>query len=287
MSLLLSPVGAGGVLVVGVIAGYFLRRWLALQQKESIEREAKNILEKSKAEAKELLLEAKNEAAKAISIAQEEERNRKKELYRLEERLVSKEGSLEKQRSNIEKEGKKQKKELEKIKAIEGEAKGLQEKIIGELERISGLNKEEARKHLLSELESTHKKELGEIITRLEREKRDQIESRSVEIITSAIQRYSRTSVADVTTSTVRLPDEDIKGKIIGREGRNIKAFERLTGVEIVIDETPDSILLSSFDPLRREIARIALEKLIKDGRIQPAKIEEKGEEAKKELAQN
>src|SRR3989344_662084 len=286
MSLLLSPVGAGGVLVVGVIAGYFLRRWLALQQKESIEREAKNILEKSKAEARELLLEAKNEAAKAISIAQEEERNRKKELYKLEERLVSKEDSLEKQRSNIEEEVKKQKEEFEKIKAIEGEAKGLHEKIIGELERISGLNKEEARKQLLSELESAHKKELGEIITRLEREKRDQIESRSVEIITSAIQRYSRTSVADVTTSTVRIPDEDIKGKIIGREGRNIKAFERLTGVEVVIDETPDSILLSSFDPLRREIARIALEKLIKDGRIQPAKIEEKEEEAKQEIDQ-
>src|SRR3989344_4489081 len=108
MSLLLSPIGVGGVLEVGVIAGYFLRRWLALQQKESIECEAKNILEKSKAEAKELLLEAKNEAAKAISIAQEEERNRKKELYRLEERLVSKEDSLEKQRSNIEEEVKKQ-----------------------------------------------------------------------------------------------------------------------------------------------------------------------------------
>ena len=125
---------------------------------------------------------------------------------------------------------------------------------------------------------------MGRKLAELEREKKEAIEAKSAEIITSAIQRYSRSIVSDVTTTAVNLPDEEIKGKIIGKEGRNIRAFERLTGVEVVIDETPESLLLSSFDPMRRELAKIALEKLIKDGRIQPAKIEEMVEKAKQDI---
>ena len=174
--------------------------------------------------------------------------------------------------------------ELEKLKVAEEETKKIQERALGELEKISGLTRAEAKEKLFREFEEANREEMAKKLVSLEREKREAIEAKSVEIITGALQRYSRSIVSDVTTTSFHLPDEEIKGKIIGKEGRNIRAFERLTGVEVIIDETPESLLLSSFDPMRRELAKMALEKLIKDGRIQPAKIEEKVEEAKQEL---
>jgi ribonuclease Y len=139
---------------------------------------------------------------------------------------------------------------------------------------------------MFEEIETSAKQDLATSLTKLERERKEEIEKKANEIITTAIQRYSRNAIADVTTSVVNLPDEDIKAKIIGKEGRNIRAFERLTGVEVIVDETPENVVLSSFDPMRRELAKMALEKLIKDGRIHPAKIEEKVEEARQELEQ-
>ncbi len=171
-----------------------------------------------------------------------------------------------------------------KLKEREDELKGLHEKAVGELERVAGLSREEAKKAIFEELETSYRKELTGDIVKLERERKDAIEAKGMEILETAIQRYARNSIADITTSVVNLPDEDIKAKIIGREGRNIRTFERLTGVEVIIDETPESVILSSFDPMRRELAKMALEKLLKDGRIQPAKIEEKVEEARREL---
>ena len=153
-----------------------------------------------------------------------------------------------------------------------------------ELERVAGLSREDAKARLFEEITEQHREELAQSLAHLEKNRKDQLEAKSAEIVTSAIQRYARNHIADVTTSVVELPNEEIKGKIIGREGRNIRTFERLTGVEIIIDETPESLVLSSFDPLRREIAKLAIEKLIKDGRIQPARIEEKVEEARMEL---
>ena len=137
---------------------------------------------------------------------------------------------------------------------------------------------------MLKKIEDQYRQELPSIIQKLEHERREEIEKKSLEIITAAIHRYARAHVSELTTTVFQLPNEDLKGKIIGREGRNIRTLERLTGVEVIVDETPESIVFSSFDPLRREIAKVALEKLIKDGRIQPAKIEEKVEEAKQEL---
>lgn len=275
---------AAGLLALGVVIGYFLRLWTALRQRSSSEFKAQEQLEAAKSEAKEIILSAKDSAAAILADAQKEEKERKHDLRRLEEHLLKKESALEKQQSEIDSLSAKKRAELERLKSIEEEIAQTKEKTVRELEKIVGFSKEEAKKQLFDELERSSRKEIAEKIISLEREKLSEVEAKSVEIITSAIQRYSRSTIADVTTSTVNLPNEEIKGKIIGREGRNIRTFERLTGVEVIVDETPESILLSSFDPSRRELARLALGKLIRDGRIQPAKIEEKVEEARLEL---
>lgn len=264
--------------------GYFIRVETAKRIQSSLERRVQEQTEAAKTQAKKIVSAAESKAESILAEAQKEERERKQEARRLEERLIKKEDSLERHLSELERETERLAGEETRIKTFEAETKGLQEKAVKELENISGLSKEEAKAKIFEELETMHRQELAVKMARLENEKREEIEKKSLEIITTAIQRYARSSVADVTTTAFHLPDEDIKGKIIGREGRNIRTFERLTGVEVVIDETPQSLILSSFDPMRREVAKLALEKLIKDGRIQPAKIEEKVEEARLEL---
>jgi ribonuclease Y len=271
-------------LVVGLAAGYFLRQRAAHSIKNSLERKAEEKLREAEGKAKTLVLEAQEKAASILAVAQKEEKERKEDIRRLEERLLKKEDLLNEERRALQRETEDYKKKTEELKQRETEIENLKTKAVQELERLAGFSQKEAREQLFREIESSHKEELAQMLARLEKEKRETIEAKSVEIITSALQRYARQTIADVTTTVVNLPDEEIKGKIIGREGRNIRAFERLTGVEIIIDETPESLILSSFDPLRRELAKLALEKLIKDGRIQPAKIEEKVEEAKQEL---
>ena len=274
----------GGVLVAGAVVGYLLTRWKALNKKAGAERETEKKLEAAKTRSVELILEAEEKAVSILGNAQKEERERKQELRKMEERLLSKEDAVESQKKELEREKKRQKEEGDRLKIVESDAKATQERAEKELERVSGLTKEEAKKNLYKEIEEKERREMADFMARFEREKRDAVEAKSAEVIVIAMQRYARNSVADVTTSVVHIPNEEIKGKIIGREGRNIKAFERLTGVEVVVDETPESILLSSFDPMRRELAKIALEKLVKDGRIQPARIEEAVEEARVEL---
>jgi ribonuclease Y len=275
---------AGVFAVVGIIAGYVARFWIAKRSKDSVERRATEGLESARVEAKELVVTAKDKAASILVEAQKEAREREQELRRIEERLGKKEDSLERDKTALEAENVRLKSEFVRVEEIQKAAKDLQEKAVAELERVAGLSRDEAKERLFKELEETNRRELAEEIAKLAHEKRDEIEKKSIEIITTAIQRYARENIGDVTTSVVQLPNEEIKGKIIGREGRNIRTFERLTGVEVVVDETPENILLSSFDPYRRELAKLTLEKLIKDGRIQPAKIEEKVEETRGEL---
>lgn len=274
----------GLFLVGGVVIGYFLRLWLALRNSSRIENQAQEKLGKAELEAKDIVLKAKESATSILAEVQREERERKQEIRRLEEHLLKKEDGIERQRTELERRSIEYDKKTEDIQKTEAEVRKAQERVLGELERVSGLSQDSARVELFQELQHAYKRELAEELVRLERDKRSQVEEKAVEIMTAAIQRYAHDRISDVTTSVVQLPDEEIKGKIIGREGRNIRTFERLTGVEVVVDETPESILLSSFDPFRRELAKLALEKLIKDGRIQPAKIEEKVEEARKEL---
>ena len=282
---LTSPLLLAGLgLALGIAAGYFIRQYFAQKQADSAENKIKSWIDEAKTRAKETVLEAKDRAANLLEEVKSEEKSRQLHLDKLEERILKKEETLEKQFSDIAS----QKKSFEeKEKEIESERLAINElksKIHQELEKVANLSLKEAKEQILNKAKEEHKGELALAFNKLEKEGQEEIEKRSLNIITTAIQRYARSHITELTTSVFQLPDEDLKGKIIGREGRNIRTLERLTGVEIIVDETPDTIVFSSYDPLRREIARLALEKLIKDGRIQPAKIEEKVEEAQQEL---
>ena len=172
----------------------------------------------------------------------------------------------------------------EEIERIQKEAEQLKAAELKELERVANLSKDEAEERLIKHVEDESKDALVRRMTKLEKEGMDELEKRSFQIMSTVIQKYSRTHVAEFTTTTITIPNEEIKGKIIGKEGRNIRALEKETGVELIVDETPESVIISGFDPVRREVAKIALEKLISDGRIHPARIEEAVEEAKKEI---
>ena len=273
-------------IVAGLAIGYGVRVSIAKRLQNSLEKKAEAELESAKSEAKEIVVEAKDRASSILENANKEERDRKQELRQLEERLLKREDLLDQKLRELDNGEKSLKSKENEIKEKENDVEHLRERAVGELEKVSGLTREEARKAMFEEIETSAKQDLATSLAKLEREREEEIEKKANEIITTAIQRYSRNAITDVTTSVVGLPDEDIKAKIIGKEGRNIRAFERLTGVEVIVDETPENVVLSSFDPMRRELAKMALEKLIKDGRIHPAKIEEKVEEARQELEQ-
>lgn len=272
------------LVILGGVLGYFLRILIVSRKKTPLEKEITDQISSAKVKANEIVLDANDKASSILLETQKEERERKQELRRLEERLHNKEDELSRERVRQDQLEKEIKEKLRNLGLKEEEWRSLTEKASKELEKISGMSEEDVKKMLIEDTERKYREELSEHIAKMEKDRKEEIEKKSVEIITSAIQRYARESVPDLTTTQFPLPNEDIKGKIIGREGRNIRTFERLTGVEVVIDETPESLVLSSFDPFRRELAKLALEKLIKDGRIQPVRIEEKVEEARTEL---
>jgi len=274
----------GGSLLIGLFIGYLVRQQIALRNVNSIEQQVKIKVEKAEDEAKNIVLEAKGKAADIFEEVKKEEKERKGQLDRMEERIIKKEEILEKQVAVISSKESLLNKEGEKLATLQVELGHAEEKMLRELEKVASLSREDAKHKLIEQIKHEYNNDFALIVQKLEQQRRDEIEKKSVEIITTAIQRYARSHVADLTTSAFNIGNEDLKGKIIGREGRNIRTLERLTGVEIVIDESPDTIIISSFDPMRREIARMALEKLIKDGRIQPAKIEEKVAEAQTEI---
>lgn len=279
-----TPILLAAGLVFGAIAGYLVRHFWAAQRSSSIEQKTKSKLEEAEEKSKKIILQAESKAADILVEIRREEREQKSQLSALEGRLIKKEEALEKKGQSLVGEENALKNKLEEIKKKEEDLGKFREEIQNQLEKVSGLSKEEARKTLFKQIEEDSSRDLAIATQKLEKERHDDVEKKASEIITTALGRFARSQVAEITTSTFHLADEELKGKIIGREGRNIRALERATGVEFVIDETPDSIVISSFDPFRREVARLALEKLIKDGRIQPAKIEEKVEEAKQEL---
>lgn len=282
--MLQNPLVLVVVFLFGCGAGYFIRQLVASKRRELLHKELRARLDEAKTSAGAIVLEAQNRSAALLEEIKKEEREAKHQLAKSEERLVRREEDCEKQIKEIRDRESHIARNEERVRKVEQEAIEKQQQVITELERIAGLSAKEAKEQLLKDIESYYGQDLAKTIQRLVSEKREEVEKKSMEIMTTAIQRYARSHVADVTTSAFHLPDEDLKGKIIGREGRNIRALERATGVEFVIDESPETIIISSFDPLRREIASLALHKLIKDGRIQPAKIEEKVEEAKSEI---
>ncbi|MBI2594958.1 MAG: ribonuclease Y [Candidatus Colwellbacteria bacterium] len=271
-------------LAIGLIAGYFIRYYFAARRIDSLERRLKEDIRKAKNEAQDIVLEAKNKAVGLLDEAKDELKEKKTSLDRLEERLFKKDEEFAKREGELREERDTFTAKTKELGEREKELEEIKDGVRGELSRIAGLSSEEAKEKLMREVKERHSEDLARALAALTREKREEIEKRSLGIMTEAIQRYARSHVAEMTTSVFTLPSEDLKGKIIGREGRNIRTIERLTGAELIIDETPETIIISSFDPVRREIARLALQKLIKDGRIQPAKIEEKVEEAKAEI---
>ena len=270
--------------MLGLVIGYFIRQLIAAKLAESLEQKIRKQFEEAKSKAKEITLEAQEKATAFLEGIKKEERESKVQLSRLEERLLKKEEYLEQQSLDFKQRETQVVQDIERLKSAKLEVEELRQKAISEIERASGLSSAEARNLLLKTIQEKYQQELSLTVQKLEKERREEIERRSLEIMTTAIQRYARSHVGEVTTTVFNLDDEDLKGKIIGREGRNIKALERATGAELIIDETPDSIVISSFDPTRRELTKLALQKLIKDGRIQPSKIEEKVEEARQEL---
>jgi len=279
-----NPLFWVGLVILGVFTGYFIRQTIASKNLNSAEQKIKRQVEESKAKSKEIILEAQEKATDLLEEVKKAEKEGKIQLGKLEERLLKKEEYLDSQSLELRRREEKSYQDIEKLKTVKTEIDELKQKVVSELEKVSGMSANQAKDFLLKNAQEIHQGELVSTLSKMDKERREEIEKKSLDIMTTAMQRYARSHVSEVTTSIFNLNDEDLKGKIIGREGRNIRALERATGVEFVIDETPESIVISSFDPIRREIAKMALQKLVKDGRIQPAKIEEKVEEAKQEL---
>ena len=242
-----------------------------IKSREIIE-EALKTAETKKREA---LLEAKEESIKTKNELDREVKERRAELARYEKRVLSKEENLDKKQDLLEKKEESVLAREEKILARSKEVESLYDKGIAELEKISGLTSEQAKEFLLQSVEDEVKHDKAKLIKELENVAKDEAEKKAKEYVVTAIQRCAADHVAETTVSVVALPNDDMKGRIIGREGRNIRTLEQLTGVELIIDDTPEAVVLSCFDPVRREVARVALEKLIVDGRIHPARIEE------------
>lgn len=251
---------------------------------ERAERIVENAKKDAEAKKKEILLEAKEESIKVKNEMEKEVRDRRNEQQRTERRLIQKEETLDRKADAYEKKEEQLNKRLEELDKQKEEVESLHEKQVKELERISGLTREEAKNYILAAVETEVKHEATLMIKEIESKAKLEADRRSREIVANAIQKCAVDHVAETTVSVVQLPNDEMKGRIIGREGRNIRALETLTGIDLIIDDTPEAVILSGFDPIRREIARIALEKLIVDGRVHPSRIEEMVEKARKEV---
>ncbi|MDO8424321.1 MAG: ribonuclease Y, partial [bacterium] len=251
----------------------------------TIEQTLEKKIQKAKEEAEALLSQTQAKSQQILESAKRQTDERYDDLVKTERFLLKRENVLEQKNSEFEKKQQDFRDQVEKLKQIKESLEGLRKEAIDKLEKVAELTKEKAKAELFANLEKEYEKETLERMRKLELEGGSRYEKRAKEILASVIQKYALSQAQEITTTTFNLPSEEIKGRIIGKEGRNIRTLERLTGVEIVVDETPEAVVISGFDPTRRQIAKLALEKLVKDGRIQPARIEEKVIEAQKEIA--
>jgi len=283
VSLNLLLVGLSG-LGIGAILGYLARQSIAKRDYATIEAKIQKRISQAKEETENIINQAKEKAQKIIDRSQKEVDQRRQEIFRTEKLLLKRENMLEERISDYETKQKDFLQKVEKLKEIKENIENLRNEAQLKLEQVSGLSKEEAKKQYLESLEREYQKDFLDKTRKLEQEGQDRFSVKAKEILTLAIQKCAISQVQETTTTIVSLPSEEIKGRIIGKEGRNIRTLEQLTGVEIVVDETPEIVVITAFDPIRRQIAKVALEKLIQDGRIQPARIEEMVQKAETEI---
>ena len=284
MSSILVGISLIGGLFLGGVGGYFARKELAKKKLETAEGKSEAILLDAEKNSQELILKAKNKAVDILEEAKRNEKAKEEQILRSEQRLEKKEESLDKKMEEFEHGKKLLEQKAEEIRTIRKETEEIRSKELDRLEKIAGLSKEQAKGILLQLTEEENRDTIAQRISKLEKEGKEELEKRAKNIMTTVIQKYAGSHASEVVTTTVSIPSDEVKGRIIGREGRNIKALERLTGVEVIIDDTPEAVVISGFDPVRRETARLALEKLIGDGRIHPTRIEEAVDFAKKEI---
>lgn len=273
-----APVATG-------VGGYYLRKFVIQKQKKSYEAKAQKIIDDAKEESKDILLDAKDEVLEIKEKAEESLKKKEKYVLDLEKDVRRKEEVLDRRTEGLDEERKALEEKVKQVEEFKQQLKNAKTEQLKTLEKISKVSKDEAKKILLNLVEKESKEDLARKIKELEDSSEEKINAEARNIIASAIQRLASDQTAESTVSTVQLPSEEMKGRIIGREGRNIQAFEKALGVDLIIDDTPEAVVVSCFDPIRREVARLTLAELVKDGRIHPTRIEEMVKKAKNEVA--
>jgi ribonuclease Y len=281
---LLTGIGILAASLVGLVCGYLLKQYLAEAKVKSAKAQADALLAEAQTKYKEMTLAAKDEALKIRDEAETEIKKRRASLQRQEERLQKRRENLDRKFERVESRERKMDQRQSKLDRLQNELNTLHEERTKELERVSTLSREEAKELLLQAVEEGSRQDMARVIREVEAQANEEADRKAREIITLAIQRCASEQVAETTVSMVPLPSDDMKGRIIGRGGRNIRALEVATGVDLVVDDTPEAVILSSFDPVRREVARIALSRLILDGRIHPARVEKVVKKAQEEV---
>jgi len=270
----------------GIFFGYLIRHFIARQRLGNAELKIEHDLSKAKEEARKIVETAHEKGQNILDRAEQDFRERKQEINKTEQLLLKRENLLEKKILDFEEENKKFLQKVEEVRKIKENLQTLGEEAKVKLEKVAGLSAEQAKSQLFDRIEKDQKEEIMQRLIKMERDGKDKLDRKAKEITALAIQRCALSQAQELTTTTVNLPTDEIKGRIIGKEGRNIRTFEEMTGVELLVDDTPGAVIISSFDPIRRHIAKNALEKLISDGRIQPSRIEDTVNKAKEEIAE-